>query len=301
MAIRIIRRMSLPLGLMSAIVFVLFSSLAMMAPPVNGDAEMLLSPPPQPVEVLVRFDEETGLYDMTLKGRRPFRSSDWLAIRKKARSIFGLRKIIFLDDTGRAQYVMPRTMLGVVIEPVAGALASQLRLREEEALVVTEIVRSLPAERSGLRVHDVIVTANGLRPMTRDVLTGLMEWSRPGDTINCQVVREGRRIELELRLAEFDPEIMDAVEAERQSWGVNPNEAALGIDLARRTIGLKFLMEDGQISRMFLPDVSDAAERRVPAIEDRLQTLDNRLERIEFILEILLERESGRVEQTPEN
>ena len=304
MTILTVRPMATALGLMSAIALVLFGSVAMAAPPDNGDLEMLLNPPPQPVEVLVRFDEATGLYDMVVKGRRPYRN-DWLAIRKKARDIFGLRKIIFLDDTGRARYVMPRTMLGVVIEPVVGALASQLRLGEEEALVVTEIVRSLPAERSGLRVHDVIVTANGHRPMTRDVLTRLMDWSGPGDTINCKVLREGRRIELELRLAEFNPEIMDAVDAERRSWEGDLDGVAFGAEPAPRTIDrtvvMRFRADDGGVERLVVPHNPNAAAGGVLAIEDRLQLLDERLEGIEFILNLLLERESGRMEQPQDN
>lgn len=71
-----------------------------------------------------------------------------------------------------------RPQLGIVVERAASALADQLGLGPDEGLVIAEVKPSSPAEKAGLRKHDLLLKVNGKaltgpEQLRHDVETGL--------------------------------------------------------------------------------------------------------------------------------
>ncbi|RPH40017.1 MAG: PDZ domain-containing protein [Planctomycetota bacterium] len=99
---------------------------------------------------------------------------------------------------GDAPKEMPgKPQLGITVERVASALADQLGLGVDQGLLIAEVKPSSPAERAGLRKHDILLKVNG-RSLTgpdelrRDVEAGL----KTG--MELEVLRRGKSATLKV-------------------------------------------------------------------------------------------------------
>jgi hypothetical protein len=89
--------------------------------------------------------------------------------------------------------------LGIAVERVDGALADQLGLGKGEGLVIAEVKPSSPAERAGLRKHDILLKVNGQalvgpEELRRDVEAGLKSG------MELEILRRGKRETLKVEL-----------------------------------------------------------------------------------------------------
>lgn len=96
-------------------------------------------------------------------------------------------------------------MMGITMEPVAGALAHHLGLEPNRSTLVTSVVPRSPAAESGLIVHDIIVRievgADAGPTAIRDVLRG----KSAGDEVELRVLRgPGEERTLTVKLAETE-------------------------------------------------------------------------------------------------
>jgi hypothetical protein len=85
-----------------------------------------------------------------------------------------------------------KPQLGIVVERVSSALADQLALGSDEGLVIKDVKPSSPAERAGLRKHDILVKVNGKavtgpEELRRDVEAGLK------NGMELEILRRGKR------------------------------------------------------------------------------------------------------------
>jgi S1-C subfamily serine protease len=69
---------------------------------------------------------------------------------------------------------------------------------------VVEVVEGSPAAKAGLRPEDLIVSVGGTPVEGADDLQRLMAGELIGARVSATVIREGRRLELELVPVELD-------------------------------------------------------------------------------------------------
>ena len=72
--------------------------------------------------------------------------------------------------------------------------------RSAVPLRIKRVISGSPADRAGLKVGDIILTANGERIDDESSLVELLEDLRPGDVVNVKAIRDRRQIDLSLRL-----------------------------------------------------------------------------------------------------
>jgi serine protease Do len=127
------------------------------------------------------------------------------------------------------------------LEPVAPEVARFLKLDNQSALVVSEVLEGSPAEKAGLKGRDIIVALDG-RPLPRlkpdPVVATYVEREvgrhRPGDELPLTVLRDNQRLELKVTLGD-EPKIIR--EAERKYFerlGFTVREFLYGDGMARR-------------------------------------------------------------------
>jgi hypothetical protein len=100
-----------------------------------------------------------------------------------------------LDSTGQAaEPSHQQTYLGIGVEPLSPALASQLHesIVEGQGLVVTDVADTSPAKKSGLQVHDTLMTYGDQRLFSVKQLIGLLRLDYPGHVIGFSIVRDGK-------------------------------------------------------------------------------------------------------------
>jgi serine protease Do len=116
----------------------------------------------------------------------------------------------YLGRVPKNVFGRPLAWLGTYgLQPVDPEVAKFLKLENQSAAVVSEVLEGSPAEKAGMKERDVIVAINGrmlprFKP-DRAVTTFLdreMDRRVPGDQVSLTVLRDGQRVELAATLAD---------------------------------------------------------------------------------------------------
>jgi serine protease Do len=94
-----------------------------------------------------------------------------------------------------------RGRIGVSLQEVTAELARALRLAAPAGALVTQVEKGEPAERAGIRAGDVIVRFAGRRVDTHAGLIGLIAAAAPGSAAALELLRDGKRLQLSVRVA----------------------------------------------------------------------------------------------------
>jgi serine protease Do len=103
-----------------------------------------------------------------------------------------------LKATGRVS----RGFIGVTLTDVTPALQRALNLSVASGAMVQDVTPRSPAERAGLRPYDVIVEVEGSRVTSNQELIENISARQPGTMTKLEVMREGRRQTMTVKLAE---------------------------------------------------------------------------------------------------
>lgn len=98
-----------------------------------------------------------------------------------------------------------RAVLGVSITEVNAATAKRAKLSEISGVLVTGFPEGMPdspARRAGIELGDVIVRADGKRADHVATLQRIIRNFEPGETVALEVVRNGERKNISIKLAE---------------------------------------------------------------------------------------------------
>ena len=99
-----------------------------------------------------------------------------------------------------------RPRIGVAIRDVGEAQAELYRLDQIAGALVTEVEPGGPADEAGIRPEDVVVSLEGEPIGSSAELTTRLARQVPGDDVTLGVFRNGRRVEVEVELGEFEVE-----------------------------------------------------------------------------------------------
>ena len=175
-----------------------------------------------------------------------------------------------LKDTGRVS----RGYIGVMLRDVDRDLQRALSLKSANGALVQDITPDSPGARAGLKTYDVIVALDGEPIDGNDTLVRLISARAPGSKAIVQVMRDGRPMNIPLKLAER-PQRERRV-ASKSDHSVTPRGTLLG--LAVREV------DDRTTARFGLPTGSRGVV--VSAIEPMSPAFDADIERGHLLLEI---------------
>lgn len=96
--------------------------------------------------------------------------------------------------------------LGVYLEEVTPERAKELGLREERGAIVMKVVADSPAEKSGLKENDVVVSFNGRRVDSVRELQRLLGETPADRTVQIEAIRGGSHQTLTATLAKRSPQ-----------------------------------------------------------------------------------------------
>jgi serine protease Do len=138
----------------------------------------------------------------------------------------GFIGIGFAVPTNMAKYVIDsliengnvtRGWLGVVIQELTPDLAKSFGLKDTKGVLLDDVVPDGPADEGGLTAGDVIVAYRG-DPLERpsDLQLQIAE-TKPGTKANIRVIRDGKTINVGVKIAERELEGKPAVEKEAKT------------------------------------------------------------------------------------
>jgi serine protease Do len=98
-----------------------------------------------------------------------------------------------------------RGYIGVGLTDVTPALQRALALGVSRGAMVQDVTAQSPAERAGLRAYDVILEVDGRQVHSNEDLIRDISARLPGTVARLEILREGRRQPLAVKLAERPP------------------------------------------------------------------------------------------------
>ena len=111
----------------------------------------------------------------------------------------------FLGDlisTGRIR----KAWLGVYIQDITEELAKALRIRNRKGVLVTQVVKGSPADKAGIMENDIIRKVDGDDISNAEELVSKIRSYKPGTTVTLEIERNGRILELDVKLGELSKE-----------------------------------------------------------------------------------------------
>jgi serine protease Do len=156
--------------------------------------------------------------------------------------LFAREVLPYLGRVPRDTAGRPLPWLGAFgLEPVAPEVAKFLQLENQSALVVSEVLENSPAEKAGLKGHDIIVALDGqplprLKPdqVVATYLEREIDRRLPGEKLPLTVLRDGHRLELDVTLGDEPKIIREADHRYLERLGVTVREFLYGDGIARR-------------------------------------------------------------------
>jgi len=137
----------------------------------------------------------------------------------------------------------PLAWLGAYgLEPMDREVASFLKLQSQSGAVVSEVLEGSPAEKAGLKAHDIILGVDG-KPLPRfkpdrvvvDYVERLISARVPGDTMVLSVLRGGNRMDVTAKLDDEPRLVREADRTYFEKIGFTAREFVYGDAIARHS------------------------------------------------------------------
>lgn len=132
-----------------------------------------------------------------------------------------------LRETGK----VTRAWLGVGIQELTPELARGLDISTSDGILVNDIFADGPAARAGFEEGDVILSMNGQPAESVAKFRNRVAGSRPGERVRFEILRDGKRRDITLELAEKTDAVVASATQPRRS----DVESGLGLELANLT------------------------------------------------------------------
>lgn len=124
-----------------------------------------------------------------------------------------------------------RGVIGLTVQPLTRDIAEALGLKDQRGVLVNQVAPGSPAERAGLRAGDVLLSFDGTPLADGGQYRNRAAMAEPGSTVVLGVIRDGRRMDVPVRVGRLD-EVALAAAQTVQTLGVMVR--ALSAEEARR-------------------------------------------------------------------
>ena len=142
--------------------------------------------------------------------------------------------------------------LGVAVQEVNQTLADSFGLERPEGALVANVEKGSAADKAGLKAGDVIRSANGKPIISSGDLPAIVGLSQPGEKLNLDVWRAGKRVQLTAELTRSGDKVAAAS---------TPSDGSGGrIGLALRPLDPQERQEAGVRAGVVVEDVAGPAE-----------------------------------------
>jgi serine protease Do len=89
---------------------------------------------------------------------------------------------------------------GLDVQPVDARIARYFGLKTVQGVIVSDMRAGGPAEKSGLKVGDIILTVNDEKVNSEQDIISMLVDASPGDVLKLSVFRERKMLDLSMTL-----------------------------------------------------------------------------------------------------
>jgi hypothetical protein len=189
----------------------------------------------------------------------------------------------------------PRVMIGVTMVEPGENLAEQLDLEPGTGVLLDSVRDDLPADKAGLKKGDVIVSFDGVKPITVAKAREILAKKKAGDKVAVVALRKGDEKKFTIELQQFDPSKLG--QSTGGGWG-----AGGAPDMTEMHKQLEEAMKQGQAFRLgqggngfvfggpgttpdkwevFSSPGSPEMKERIAALDKKLSELDEKMSKLD--------------------
>ena len=132
---------------------------------------------------------------------------------------------------GAATAMAGDAYLGISMSDISRSVARALDLEEGKGVLVDEVIAESPADEGGLRSGDVILAVGDIEVGDSKQLAKAIGARSPGDKVEIQVLRAGKKKKLDVTLGEREKSSMRAFteqDGEKTVWAWIPDKGDMG-------------------------------------------------------------------------
>ena len=177
-----------------------------------------------------------------------------------------------------------RGFLGAQVVDVSPALSERYDLRVRSGAFVATVLPDQSADRAGLQVGDVVTRIDGRLCTGGTQLRNYVANRPPGSTLRMEVNRNGRNLQLRVKLTERTDEAMAGFRDDRNNFG---SELIPVTPETQRQYGYRGLQSGLIVSSVEDGSLADQADREVGDVIESVGGL--RVRSVEQLAEILVE------------
>jgi len=89
---------------------------------------------------------------------------------------------------------------GLSVQTIDASIAKVYNLKSSRGVIITDIARNSPAQKSGLEVYDIILAVNNTKVNNENTLIGVLQEFRTGETLDIQVLRDNSTLTKKMKL-----------------------------------------------------------------------------------------------------
>jgi len=187
-----------------------------------------------------------------------------------------------------------RGYLGIYIGNVTHDLAEALDLSSTDGVIVNQVQMDTPADQAGLKRGDVVIEFDGKK--IRDVQQFMLTVAKtpPGSRIEIRVIRDGKEIVLETKLAnkaDFVAEVETETEKEAEKW------LGLEVETSTRKLSTQYKVKWVPGVLVVSVEAGSSAQKKGIRVGDIIMEIDQRevknISDYEEILSSLKDREKA--------
>ncbi len=166
------------------------------------------------------------------------------------------------------QGYVTRSWLGARVQAMSATLAESFDLDRARGALVTEVVDDSPASRADLEAGDVILGFDGQNVGSSQQLPWIVSTTPPDQTVDVELMREGRVSTLEVTLDEHpeqsQPDIPDTTPPSTSDQSSTP-----GIDIKKLEPSLARQLGADSSDGAVVTDIDDASPAREAGLRER--------------------------------
>jgi serine protease Do len=106
-----------------------------------------------------------------------------------------------------------RGYIGLAVQPLTPDIVEALGLKDNRGVLVNQVNENSPAEQAGLKPGDVLVSLDGAALNDGGQYRNRAALAQPGATVIVGVLRDGKRLDLPVRVGKLNEEAIQSAEA----------------------------------------------------------------------------------------
>ena len=139
-----------------------------------------------------------------------------------------------IKDTLIAGKTVERGFLGVMIQDVDQEVADYFGVEPNTGAIVAQVNEESPAAKSGIQTEDIVLEYNGQTVRDASSLRNMVAQSDPASTAKMIVLRDGKRMTLDVEIGKRDNAAVAALESPGIQEGLGLRLQNLTTELAQR-------------------------------------------------------------------